>query len=123
VKTVETPNFTLRLGDDGVARISFAASTEIGLDMARECVAALEQLTGGRPCPLLVDLGNVRTVNQEARAYFASSQAVTARAMLADSAFSAALGNFFMRVNRPAGPTRLFTSEADAGQWLKGFLP
>jgi hypothetical protein len=33
------------------------------------------------------------------------------------------IGNFFINLNSPAAPTRLFTSEAAAVGWLNAHLP
>jgi hypothetical protein len=33
-----------------------------------------------------------------------------------------AIGNFFMGLNKPLIPTRLFTSEAEALGWLREFV-
>jgi hypothetical protein len=33
------------------------------------------------------------------------------------------LGNFYLGLNKPLVPTRLFTSEEEAQAWLRSFLP
>ncbi len=45
-----------------------------------------------------------------------------AYAMLADSTPVILLSNFFIRVNQPKIPTKLFKKEADALAWLEQFL-
>jgi hypothetical protein len=39
-------------------------------------------------------------------------------AVLVGDPLSRMLGNFFLRVSRPAYPTRIFTDEAAARRWL-----
>jgi hypothetical protein len=43
-------------------------------------------------------------------------------AMLIDSAVSRMIGNIFLATQKTSFPVRLFNSEAEAIQWLKGFL-
>jgi len=40
-------------------------------------------------------------------------------ALLIASPLSRVLGNFYLRINRPETPTRLFSSEEEAGAWLR----
>jgi hypothetical protein len=46
----------------------------------------------------------------------------SAAALLIGSPLTRAIGNFFMGLNKPLIPTRLFTSETEALAWLKGFV-
>jgi len=64
-------------------------------------------------------------MDREARRYFAGEETAkveSAAALLIESPLSKAIGNFFMGLNKPIVPTRLFTSEAEALAWLKGFV-
>ena len=49
--------------------------------------------------------------------------AFSALALLVDARpLGIMMGNVYFRVARPGIPTRLFTTEADAITWLKGYL-
>jgi hypothetical protein len=120
--THQAPQFSIRLGEDGIARMVWAPHSDITLDLARACDAALVQLCGGQRGPLLVELDNVRSVDRDARTYFASSSTVTAVAMVGRSPLAVAIGNFFIRLAHPVNPTGLFSTEAEAVDWLKGFI-
>jgi hypothetical protein len=39
--------------------------------------------------------------------------------MLIDSPLGVVIGNFFLKVNRPPYPLRLFRNEREAEQWLR----
>jgi hypothetical protein len=39
-------------------------------------------------------------------------------AILIDSSVSRVVGNFFLGINKPAVPTKLFTNEKEAVKWL-----
>ena len=47
----------------------------------------------------------------------------TAAALLVLSPMARAIGNFFMGLNKAVIPTRIFTSEPLAIEWLQPYLP
>jgi hypothetical protein len=73
--------------------------------------------------PVLADIRHVKAIEREAREVYRSrdkyNMQVSALAILVGSPLSRAIGNFFIGLSRMPMPTRLFTSEADAVQWLK----
>ena len=72
-----------------------------------------------------VEYRRMRGLDREARLYYVrpeAAQLLTALALLIDSQMGRVFGNFYMRVNRPPFPMRLFTSEAEATVWLAGQL-
>ncbi|HZI11771.1 MAG TPA: hypothetical protein VE153_15415 [Myxococcus sp.] len=103
----------------------FRAGAEVTLDDARENVALCRQMNAGRKRPVLVDLRAVKSQSAEARAYLAGregSEICQAVGLLIDSPLSRVLGNFYLGMNKPVVPTRLFTSEEEALAWLRSFL-
>ena len=44
-----------------------------------------------------------------------------AQALVIDSGPSRVMGNFFLGLNKPRFPTKLFTSEAKAEAWLREY--
>ena len=115
------------LGDDGIVRqVVFPGAEQTLADAVEHIRAIAALMPGGRRGPLLVDLRGTAAASREARAYFAgpeTAKVVSAVALLVGSPISSVIGNFFLRLNQPRYPTRLFTDEAEALPWLKGFLP
>jgi hypothetical protein len=104
----------------------FRAGAEVTLADARENVALCLRMNGGQRRPVLVDLRVVKSQTAEARAYLAGpegSEVCQAVGLLIGSPLSRVLGNFYLGLNKPSVPTRLFTSEEEALAWLRGFLP
>jgi hypothetical protein len=90
---------------------------------AQENTDAVASLLAGRRLPMLLDTRASRGLERDARMHYIRPEAageVAALAMLIDSQISRILGNFFVNVNRPPFPLRLFTEEAEALAWLKG---
>jgi hypothetical protein len=76
--------------------------------------------------PTLVDVTALRSISRDARRFFAGPEpveVVSASAMVVASPLAKAIGNFFIGLNKTSSPTRLFASEGDALEWLRGFLP
>ncbi len=108
---------------DDVVRCVVLPTTSHTLADARENDDAVTSLAGGRRLPMLLDTRASRGLDRDARLYYVRPEAarqLAALAMLIDSQIGRILGNFFMTVNKPPFPLRLFTSEADAILWLKG---
>ena len=100
-------------------------NAEVVLADAEEIVAAYRKINGGRVRPALSDIRNVKSVTREARVYAASDDAtslVNASAVLVDSPISRVVGNFFLGINKPSYPMRLFSSEDDAVAWLNQYI-
>jgi hypothetical protein len=110
------------LRDDGVIHQVSLPGIKVQLADAKENVAAITQLAAEKRRPVLMDIRASLGIEREARAYYSSLRSITARALLVGSPVTQVMANFFIRINKPVIPTRLFTSEAEAVAWLKEFI-
>jgi hypothetical protein len=114
------------LGDDGIVRTKMKPDVfDLELEDAQEVIQAVASVVGDAARPVLVDLRELRSMSRDCRKYFAGPETAkveAAAALLVVSPVARAIGNFFMGLNKPLIPTRLFTSEADALVWLKRFV-
>jgi hypothetical protein len=117
---------SISLGDDGIVRTRMQPGVfDLDLTDAQDVIRAVGSLCGGVRRPALVDLRELRSMSRDCRKYFAGAQTAeveAAVALLVVSPVARAVGNFFMGLNKPLIPTRLFTLEADALAWLRGFV-
>jgi len=122
-RAITTRMVRIWLDDDIIhAELLHVESTRADVDVA---LAALAELVGQRPRPLLADIRRVRGVDRGGRTHAAGPEGARyalALALLVGSPLSRALGNFFLGLNKPLVPCRLFTSEPEALAWLRGFL-
>ena len=119
--SLETQCCTFRLDPRGFVHATMRDAARFELHDAREAVAVTWKVAGEVRRPVLVDIRGVRSQTREAREYFMSEEAaerVVAVALLAASPLSRMLGNFFLRVGAHRIPTRLFTREEAACDWL-----
>jgi len=107
---------------DGIIRVKIKPRIDLNLADAQEALSAIRVLCEGQRRPVLVDITELKSMDREARTFFAgqeTAQVESAAALVVHSPLTRAIGNFFMGLNKPLFPTRLFTSEAEALAWLK----
>jgi hypothetical protein len=125
VSPVEVRTHLIWLGEDGIIRAKVKPHVKIDLQDAKVCMRVISEVCGGKRTPALIDMTGLVEMDREARLFFAGEETArveSAAALLINSPVARAVGNFFMGFNKPILPTRLFTSEAEALAWLKGFL-
>jgi hypothetical protein len=121
---VMLPKGRMWLDGDDIVRIAWSLGANVTLADAEASMVGYEQLRQGRRLALLVDSRGIREFNREARGLYArprTAEITTAVALLIGSPFNATMGNFYLQINKPVVPTRLFGSEAEAFQWLATF--
>ena len=115
----------MHIDDDGILISAYKESSNIEIEDAIMVRDATLELTGGKKCVALVDLTNVRTISKEARYYFSGTefaQVFIAAASFVSTPVSKIIGNFFLGMNKPAMPVRLFNSRDEAIAWLKEYM-
>jgi hypothetical protein len=118
-------NQRLWLDGEGIVHAeSLPGATQTRVD-AEMCVASMWEIAARRRRPVLVDLRRLKTMDRGARTYYAGADTARvqlAAALLLGSPLTRVIGNFFMGLNKPLIPTRLFTSEPLAMAWLRSFV-
>ncbi|MDH5542461.1 MAG: hypothetical protein OEY64_05810 [Nitrospinota bacterium] len=123
-EVVKTRVWKIWSDDYGIVWSQFLPGEEQTLDDAKEFIDALKKFAPGGNSVGLIDIRNVKKTNHEVRAYFAKEGKYIglACAILVGSPMSSAIGNFFLKINKPDFSARLFHTEASAMKWLKGFM-
>lgn len=115
----------LWLGEDGIVRIIHVPGAEVTLEDAKETMLAYLQIRQDKRRPLLVDTRTMKFLAREARKYYAGDEAAkgaSAVAIIVGTPVSRVLGNFYLGFSNPHLPSRLFSSDDEALEWLKGYL-
>jgi hypothetical protein len=117
------PKFQIWVRPDGIVQLVWAPQTTVLLEDAAAALEEMAKLTGGRRSPLLVDMRETGSLDRPTRAEFTRrSDLQSAVALVAGTPLSRMMANFFLRVNEPSFPTRLFDDEASAIIWLQAFV-
>lgn len=122
---MELSLFWTWMGHDGICRTKTKPLAEITLKEAMENSVAVNAFYKNKKFPLLLDARNVKTMAKEARKHFSTNgreTRITSMAIMVKSPLSRVVGNFFMGLNKPKIPARLFDDENAAVEWLKTHL-
>lgn len=118
-----TPYVTMWL-EGPVLCATYNNDLHVSLEVAKKCVEARIFFSKGLSYPLLIDMRGIRSTTREARRYMATVGAtlVKAGALITGSTVNRAIGNIFLKVDRPPVPLRLFTDAEKAREWLQRFV-
>ncbi len=120
---MDTPYASMWM-EGGILYCKFAHDLHVSLDVARACVELRIFFSKSKSYPLLIDMRGIKSTTRESRKYMATvgSTLVTAGALITGSRFNTTIANIFLTIDKPPVPTKLFTSEEKARQWLKDYL-
>lgn len=99
--------------------------TFIDLATAEQAINGRLKVSGGRKYPLLAKIKSIRESTKEARVFLASEKAcegITAGAICVDSALENMVATIFIYMSKPVVPTKIFTDETKAKDWLAQFV-
>ena len=122
---IDVRSQTIFLDEDGIVDATLKRMVELTLADAEEAVEAIRTLSGERRRPVLVDLRKAKGMSREARVFFSGPVTATvesAAGLVVTSPLTRMIANFFMGLNKPLFPTRMFNTEEDAMAWLRTFV-
>ncbi len=119
---LETPYVTMFI-QEGIYQATFKPLDTLDLDIAIATVQDRLAFFRMVAYPCLFDITLVKQTTKEARDYMATegNQLVLASAMIVSSPMLKMMANFYIMVNKPKNPTRLFTDKESGLDWLRGY--
>jgi hypothetical protein len=124
LKTIQVPRMEVSLRSDGLVQIKVDSGASITLPDVKAQIAAIGELGGGGKFPILIISGSDTSIQTDVMNFVADEKSnpfSVAEAYLISSISHKLLANFYLNFNKPARPTKVFTKEADALQWLYAF--
>lgn len=122
---IELEIASLWMRQDGIMVVHISDIRPIELADAMEIVKAEGVLSKGRKVPILHLFDKDTLPGKEVREYSASPESSTycsAEAFVANTLAQKILGNFYVRINKPSVPSKMFLTEEEAIEWLTFFL-
>ena len=94
------------------------------MEQTRETFDAFKKIIGRRKVCILIDVTNSSGTTREARNYAADEfpKFVKAIALVSDSALGKMFANIFFTLKKQPYPTKMFTNEQEAREWLRQYL-
>lgn len=105
--------------------INVLGNEEITVDDVKSIAESCRQVGGGKVLPLLLKVDKYTLPSAEARKFIASADSnpyAKAEAYVISDLPQKIVGNFFLKFDKPARPTKIFTKENEALEWLKQFF-
>ncbi len=109
----------------GILHVKMLGGVIIDLEDAADNFLVARHLTNAKPVLKLVDARKIFKIKKDARAFIEkenNSDKHIAKAILVGSFISRYLNQFFLNLQNPKFPVKIFTSEAEALKWLKSYL-
>ncbi|MFJ5954466.1 STAS/SEC14 domain-containing protein [Paenarthrobacter sp. NPDC092416] len=111
--------FELELEEPGILRLTWPRGARIKEADAQRAMDRVNELCGVDRHPMIVDMATTNDVTRGARSVFAKPCQANRIALLGSSPVDRVIANFFMGIFKAPCPTRFFTSETEAMDWLK----
>jgi hypothetical protein len=120
----ETRTAQVELIDGGIVVTRIRQGAAQDLTDARQNLSASIAAAEGVRRPLLVDISGAKLLPPEVRHYYTGERLFSAFKALGlvveASPLGKTMGNIYLRIANPGIPTRLFTKESAALEWLAG---
>ena len=124
LEKIEIEGFVTWMGDDCIVRTVVKPGIDIGISEARKNSEIVNSLIVEGKSPLIVDNRKIKSITKDARDRFSIKDRetnVSAIAIIIGSSLSRMIANFYLGINKPKIPVKLFNSEEKAVQWCKTF--
>ncbi|HUR19943.1 MAG TPA: hypothetical protein VMZ90_03990 [Vicinamibacterales bacterium] len=118
----QTPTAVVELNGDRIVTVRVRAGAAQSVSDAEKNLSAALELRNGERRPILVDIRDAVPLEADVRRYYSGQVLVgfTCLALLIKAnPLGRMIGNIYLRIANTGIPTRLFTDESAALQWLR----
>jgi hypothetical protein len=123
-KDVVVPYY-LYLRADGIMYVSISPEKEESVELVKEMVNKMGEMVDYKQVPMLARHEEFALPGRANREYWATREACPyskADAFIIKSIAMQFIAKFYLKINKPERPTRMFTCETEAIKWLSTFL-
>lgn len=124
-KIVDTEKYTIILKMNGIMHFHLKSKHEITYDDMHYMLNHVNQIGKGKKFPNLITFEDYVTISREAREFAASDASniyTICDAFVVKKTALKLLGNFYLVINKPNSPTKMFEDEESACNWLLNFV-
>jgi hypothetical protein len=108
----------------GIVFFVYKPNTSIDLAAAKKIVNDRIDFQQQVDYPIFCDIRSMKNADKAARDFLAKegSSYTKGVAVIVDSPMTKIIGNFYLGLNKPTSPTKMFTEREDALEYLKQFV-
>jgi hypothetical protein len=117
--------FTIQLRSDGIIHSHTSSNGDFTIESLKKFNIVMGEMLNNGMSPLLISFDEFAIPPVEAREFWAKKESCpysSADAYITTYLGHKIIGNFYLKFNKPGRPTRVFTKEDEAVEWLKTFL-
>ena len=115
--------YSIFLRKDDIIQIQLKEHFVCEVEDVKNMERSIKQLSGNKKHPLLSIYPSFNSYSKEALAYVSKLNLTSADALVGSGALFNMIGNFYLKLNKPVRPSKLFNNTEDALEWLQQFLP
>lgn len=118
-------NYSILIREDGIVQIEIIPDSEISVDEIIEGTDFVLERLDSIKAPVLFIANEFSLPSKESREYLAKKESLPyslADAYVINSFPQKIAANFYLKVNKPARPTKMFNNREDALIWLKTYM-
>jgi hypothetical protein len=117
--------FTIKLRSDGILHSHTSSSIDFNVESLKKFNVVMGKMLNYKKAPLLITFDEFAIPPVETRHFWAlkdSCPYASADAYITATLGHKLIGSIYLKFNKPERPTKLFTNEKEAIEWLKTFL-
>jgi hypothetical protein len=121
VQEIRLSYATIEATENGIVRLEIFGDTTIGFEEAREMNDAIGILSGGKETLVLILADEITQFKREAMDFSSGDEGLRytiADALVVKSLAQRITANFYLAVNAPKKPSKIFNTEEEARKWL-----
>lgn len=121
VKEIDFKTVNIALKSNGIVYVLFKDHCLINIELQNQLLHVYRDITGGKLMPFIFLAAEYVSVTKEAKenAIFIEDQSMCgASAVVVNTLAYKLIANFYLKVNKPKRPYRVFSNVQDAEKWL-----
>lgn len=124
-KKIELPEAIIHCRTDGIIHVRFKEKTEVDVALQDRLLKIYLEICADGKRPFIFSALTDVTITKEARENSIKAEPFypgIATAIIADSVAYRLIANFYLKINKPKTPNKIFKDLPSAVEWLKGFM-
>jgi len=123
-QTIRIEKVSVSLTNNNMYYIHIESDVEVTVDVVKQILHSMKNLQSEKKLPVIIAVDNFSLPSKETREFLAPKEAspfASAEAYVIKSTAQKLVGNFYLNVNKPERPTKMFTDVYKAMDWLENF--
>ena len=123
--SIETTNAIISINEEGIGHQYFKDNSILDIPEQLENLEAIIKVTGNKPTPFVISAGKNIIVTKDARDRAISIEPlspINANAIVVQNLAYRLIAEFFVKVQKPKSPYKIFTDKESAYEWCRQFI-